>query len=165
MGWDGFKYFCLACRSQIRWRISLSGNRKGLMWLAIREPPMNRGAFKNIICRTTIVKITSREVRLAKIWQHWDADIWCPSVVKCFGLFLRNAHYHNDIESGTSGNRSRRGKHYKRYFFSQLRVLLKGYLWEGPVEREHFGKDLFVVLHQLWLLVKWLLQLAEVINT
>ena len=146
MRWDGFKYFCLACRSQIRWRISLSGNRKGLMWLAIREPPMNRGAFKNIICRTTIVKITSREVRLAKIWQHWDADIWCPSVVKCFGLFLRNAHYHNDIESGTSGNRSRRGKHYKRYFFSQLhggscwkdiygRVLLKGsilgktYLW------------------------------------
>ena len=76
----------------------------------------------------------------------------CASVVKCFGLFLRNAHYHNDIESGTSGNRSRRGKHYKRYFFSQLRVLLKGYLWEGPVEREHFGKDLFVVLHQLWLL-------------
>ena len=24
---------------------------------------------------------------------------------------------------------------------------------EGPVEREHFGKDLFVVLHQLWLQV------------
>ena len=28
MRWDGFKYFWLACRSQIRQRISLSGNRK-----------------------------------------------------------------------------------------------------------------------------------------
>ena len=45
MRWDGFKYFWLACRSQIRQRISLSGNRKGLLWLAIWEPLMNKGAF------------------------------------------------------------------------------------------------------------------------
>ena len=120
--------------------------RKGLLWLAIRKPPMNRGAFhkynlQNYDCENHIQKSENSEDLAALRCGHW-----CATVVKCFGLFLRNAHYHNDIESGTSGNRSRRGKHYKRYFFSQLRgrscwkdiygrVLLKGsilgktYLW------------------------------------
>ena len=144
MRWDGFKYFCLACRSQIRQRVSLSENRKGLLWLAIREPLMNRGA-----CHNSQTYNRENHIQKSEISEDLAAlrcGHWCASVVKCFGLFLRNAHYHNDIESGTSGNRSRRGKHYKRYFFSQLhggscwkdiygRVLLKGsilgktYLW------------------------------------
>ena len=104
------------------------------------------GPSINIICT-----IYNRENHIQKSENSEDLAAlrcghWCATVVKCFGLFLRNAHYHNDIESGTSGNRSRRGKHYKRYFFSQLhgwscwkdiygRVLLKGsilgktYLW------------------------------------
>ena len=146
MRWDGFKYLCRIWDLHASQRISLSGNRKRLLWLAIREPLMNRGAFhkynlQNYDCENHIKKSENSEDLAALRCGHW-----CANVVKCFGLFLRNAHYHNDIKSGTSGNRSRRGKHYKRYFFSQLHggscwkyiygsVLLKGsilgktYLW------------------------------------
>ena len=125
--------------------------RKGLMWLATREPLMNMTSNRRkASCKYDLQNYyrenLMQESEISEDLAALRCGHWCASVVKCFGLFLRNAHYHNDIESGTSGNRSRRGKHYKRYFFSQLqgrscwkdiygRVLLKGsilgktYLW------------------------------------